>query len=51
MGLLILGILSFKIAREQKRKPWKVVMEHVVIALVVVIATHFAGDWISSMLG
>lgn len=47
-GLLILGIISFGMATEQKRKSWKVVGEHLVIALVVIVITHYVGDWISS---
>ena len=51
LGLLILSILSLKIAREQRKKPWKVLLEHLIIALVVIIITHFAGDWIYSTFG
>jgi len=47
-GLLILGIISLSMAAEQKRKSWKVVGEHLLIALVVIVITHFVGDWISS---
>ncbi len=46
-GLSLLGILSFFIAREQKIKPWKVIVEHLAIAMVVIILAHYAGDWIS----
>ncbi|MCZ7391908.1 MAG: VIT1/CCC1 transporter family protein [Candidatus Methanoperedens sp.] len=46
-GLSLLGILSFEIAREQKVKPWKVITEHLVIAAVVIVCTHYVGDWIS----
>ena len=48
LGILLLGILSFLIAREQGPNPWKVVIEHIMIALLVVIITHLAGLWISS---
>ena len=50
-GLSMLGILSFSIAKEQKERPWKVVVEHLIIALVVIVITHYVGDWISSTLG
>jgi VIT1/CCC1 family predicted Fe2+/Mn2+ transporter len=46
-GLSLLSIFSFLIAKEQKVKPWKVVMEHLVIALTVVVIAHYIGDWIS----
>ncbi|MBU1992925.1 hypothetical protein KKG51_04490 [Patescibacteria group bacterium] len=47
-GLSLLGIFSFHIAKGQKTKPWKVVMEHLTIALVVIVATHYVGDWVGS---
>ena len=47
-GLLLLGIFSFIIAREQKEKSWKIIVEHVAIALVVIVLTHYVGDWIGS---
>jgi len=50
-GLSLLGIFSFYIAKEQKATPWKAVVEHVTLALIVIIITHYAGDWISSVLG
>lgn len=46
-GLFLLSILSLYIAQEQKANPWKVVMEHVGIALLVIVITHYLGDWIS----
>ena len=50
-GLSLLGIFSFYIAKEQKAKPWKIVMEHLLIALVVIGITHYVGDWIGSKFG
>ncbi|MCK4689780.1 MAG: hypothetical protein KAT41_05750, partial [Candidatus Marinimicrobia bacterium] len=50
-GLSLLGIFSFYIAKEQKIKPWKVIVEHLLIALVVIIITHYIGDWIGSTFG
>ena len=49
-GLSILGILSYKMAKERYEKPWKVVGEHMLIATIVIILTHYVGDWISMML-
>lgn len=45
-GLSLLGIFSFCIAKEQKVKPWKVIMEHLIIAIVVIIMTNIVGDFI-----
>lgn len=50
-GLTMLGVFSFQIAREQKAKPWGVISEHLLIALIVVFITHYLGDWISKIFG
>jgi len=47
-GLSMLSVLSFNIARTEKAKPQKVILEHLIIALVVIVATHYLGDWISA---
>jgi VIT1/CCC1 family predicted Fe2+/Mn2+ transporter len=46
-GLLMLGVLSFQVAKYKKEKPWKVVLEHLIITLTVIFITHYAGDLIS----
>jgi len=46
-GLGVLAILSYKIAMSQGTKPWIVIAEHLLIALAVIVITHFVGDWIS----
>ena len=46
-GFTLLGLFSFYIAKEQGVKPWKVVIVHLVIALAVIIITHYVGDWIA----
>lgn len=50
-GLSLLGLFSFYIAKEQEVRPWKVVIEHLGIALIVIVITHYAGGWISSTFG
>jgi len=50
-GLSFLCILSFMVAKDQKAKPWKVIAEHLFIAVVVIIITHYVGDWIASTFG
>ena len=47
-GLSVLCLLSYRIATEQKVNPWKVIAEHLAIALVVIILTHYLGDWTAS---
>lgn len=45
-GLLLVSLLSFYLARAQKANPFHIVAEHVIVVIVVVIITHFVGDWI-----
>lgn len=47
-GLSILCAFSFFIAKEQHTKTWKVIVEHLLIAVVVIILTHYVGLWIGS---
>ena len=50
-GLFLLGLFSFIIAKEQNSPPWKIISEHIAIALIVITAAHFVGEWISSTFG
>ena len=50
-GLSILTVLSYIIARSQGKPPWKIVGEHLLIAIVVIAATHWMGDWIGKVGG
>ena len=47
-GLFLVSILSYAVARLTKVKPWKVVLEHLVIAIAVIVIAHFVGAWVSS---
>lgn len=48
-GLLLLAALSFFVARAQAIQPWKVIGEHLLIALCVVAITHAVGDWVQGL--
>lgn len=50
-GFSLLSILSFSIAKEQGTRPWRVVAEHLIVALVVIVVTHYVGHWIASAFG
>ncbi|RLE69069.1 MAG: hypothetical protein DRJ34_01675 [Thermoprotei archaeon] len=50
-GLFTLCVLSFILAKEQGEKSWKVIAEHLIIALTVMTITHYVGDWISLTFG
>ena len=45
-GLILLSLFSLFMAREQGERPWKVIAEHLLIAVVVVIVTHYVGHWV-----
>lgn len=48
-GLFGIGVFSYFIARNEGEKPWKVIGEHVLITLVVIIATDLVGRLIASL--
>jgi VIT1/CCC1 family predicted Fe2+/Mn2+ transporter len=50
-GLSLLAIFSLYLAKSQGEKPWKVITEHLLIALVVIVITHYLGHWIGSTFG
>jgi len=46
-GLSVLSILNFSIAKQKKETAWKMIAEHLIIALIVIVITHYVGDWIA----
>jgi VIT1/CCC1 family predicted Fe2+/Mn2+ transporter len=48
-GLSVLSVLSYIIAKSQSEPPWKIVGEHLVIALVVIAITYWVGHWIETL--
>jgi VIT1/CCC1 family predicted Fe2+/Mn2+ transporter len=48
-GLVLLSLFSLYMAKEQGEKPWKVIGEHILITMVVIVLTHYAGDWIGKL--
>ncbi len=47
LGLSILIIVSFLLSREKREEQWKIVAEHLIIAIVVIFITHYVGDLVS----
>jgi len=45
-GLILITAFSFFMAREQKVKPYKIIIEHLSITILVIFITHFVGDLI-----
>ena len=48
-GMSILAVLSYIMAKAQGEAPWKIVGEHILIALIVIGVTHLVGDWVSTL--
>jgi len=46
-GLCMLTILNYTIAKDKPENTWKIIIEHLAIALIVVIVIHYAGDRIT----
>ena len=46
LGLSIITIYTFMIAKKQNKSRFKAILEHLAIALIVIIITHFVGDLI-----
>ncbi|NQU83212.1 MAG: hypothetical protein HQ536_00725 [Parcubacteria group bacterium] len=50
-GLVLLGTFSYITARIQKIKAWKIVLEHTLLTIFVIIATYFVGVFVRSVFG
>ena len=50
-GMLLLVIFSYYIAKNRDDNPFYVILEHLVIAIIVIIATYFVGSWIAVKFG
>ncbi len=48
-GLSLITLFSCYMARQQKTKPYRIVAEHLFIAVLVIIATHFIGEWVATL--
>lgn len=48
-GLVLLSLFSLYMAKEQGERPWKVIAEHLLIAVVVIVITHYVGDWVGKL--
>ncbi len=47
-GLFLITVFSIYIAKEQNLKPYRVVMEHLVITVIVILITHYLGRFVGS---
>jgi len=47
-GLSLIAMFSFHMAKQQNVPPYKIVIEHLVIAILVIVVTHHVGDWVAT---
>ncbi len=47
-GMLVIVVLSYFLARSQNESPWPVILEHLGIAILVVVLSHFIGAWVAN---
>lgn len=50
-GLGVLSLLSYYIAKDSKKNPFKAIGEHLLIAVVVIVITHLVGTFIGGVFG
>ena len=50
-GMGVLAMFSYRLAKSQDISPWRVIMEHLMIALLVIMITHFVGEWVGKRFG
>lgn len=47
LGIFLLGVISYIIARGKKINPYRAIAEHIVIAVIVIIVSRYLGFWIA----
>lgn len=50
-GLTVLCVLTYITSMAEHEKPWKPILEHLLTAIVVIIITHYVGDFIAVHFG
>ena len=48
-GMFLITIFSIYLARSQQKKVSHIVLEHLALAIVVIILTHYIGDWVATL--
>ena len=50
-GMLVIIVLSYFLARSQNESPWFIILEHLGIAILVVVLSHLIGIWVANTFG
>lgn len=45
-GFFAISITSFVIAKQGNQNPIKVILEHILIGIIVILITHYMGEWV-----
>jgi len=48
-GVLLITVFSYRIAINRKEKPWKVIGEHLLITVFIIVVTHYVGKFIGGI--
>jgi VIT1/CCC1 family predicted Fe2+/Mn2+ transporter len=51
IGLYFIFLISLIIARDRNDNPWKVISEHILITILVILVTHYVGIFLSNFFG
>jgi len=49
LGISLLSVLSYFIGKEQKTNPYLSILEHVAIAILIIVASYFLREWIMNI--
>jgi VIT1/CCC1 family predicted Fe2+/Mn2+ transporter len=47
-GILLLTLFSYNLAKQRKKDPLGAILEHILIAIVVIVVTYFVGNWVAT---
>lgn len=50
-GMLVIVVLSYFLARSQDESPFSIILEHVGIAALVLVLSHYIGVWVAATFG
>jgi vacuolar iron transporter family protein len=50
-GLLVLSVLNYKLAKSNSGSVWRTISEHLIIAIIVLIATYYIGVFVGNVFG
>jgi len=49
-GFFLIIFFSYYLAKKQDKNPYKIIIEHLVLATIIIIVTHYVGKWIATLI-